>query len=163
MEALEALKERRSIRKFTQKPIDRKEIEKIIDAARFAPTALNIQPWEFIVVTDKDKKKEIADITDHGKFIAQAEVCIAIFCRDTKYYLEDGSSTTTYILVAACALGLGSCWVAGDKKPYTQDIANLLGVPEGFRLVSLVALGRPLQTPCLQKRGLKEILHWEKF
>ena len=61
----------------------------------------NIQPWHFIVVTDKERRKHIADLTDYGKFIEQAPVCIAVFCEDTKYYLEDGSAATQNILLAA--------------------------------------------------------------
>jgi nitroreductase len=65
---------------------------------------------------------------------------------------------------AAHALGLGACWVAGDKKPYAPKIAGLLGAPEGVRLVALVALGWPEgKLPNPPKRTLQEVLHWEKF
>ncbi|MCD6221987.1 nitroreductase family protein, partial [bacterium] len=115
-EVIKLLKERRSIRKYQKKEVPEDIIEGIIDCARFAPSAMNIQPWEFIVITEEEMRKKIADITDYGKFIADAPLCIAVFCKDTKYYLEDGSAATTYILLAAKAYGLGSCWVAGDKK-----------------------------------------------
>ncbi|MCM8810257.1 MAG: nitroreductase family protein, partial [Candidatus Omnitrophica bacterium] len=122
MEFLKILKERRSIRKYQEKEVPKDIIEEIINCARFAPTAINIQPWEFIVITDKKMKEKIADITDYGKFIKEASICVAVFCKDTKYYLEDGSAATTYILLAAKAFGLGSCWVAGDKKIYAEKV-----------------------------------------
>lgn len=166
MDAIEMIKLRRSIREFNDKPIARELIEKIIDAARFAPTARNIQPWEFVAVTKADTLSKIADITEHGKFIAQAKCCIAVFSGDTKYYLEDGCAATQNILLAAATLGIGSCWVAGDKKPYSGQIASLLSVSGSFKLVSLTALGYPLSVDSFkvaEKRPLKELLHWEKF
>jgi nitroreductase len=121
-----------------------------------SPSAVNIQPWEFIVVTDPETRKKIADLTDYGKFIANAPVCIAVFCKDTKYYLEDGSAATMAILLAAWSYGLGTCWVAGDKKHYAEPIRQLLGVPEGYKLVSLIAMGYPAEQPTKEKRPSKK-------
>ena len=83
--------------------------------------------------------------------------------KDAKYYLEDGSAATENILLAAEEYGVGSCWVAGDKKRYTAEILELVGVPTGYKLVSLIALGYPKSKPMSEKRGLKEVIHWEKF
>ena len=177
MDTIKSLKTRRSIRKFLSKPVEKEIIEDIIDCGRLAPTANNVQPWEFIVVTDSEIRKKIADITDYGKFISSAPVCIVIFSKDTKYYLENGSAATENILLAANSYGLGSCWVAGDKKRYADDIRKLLNVPEGYRLVSLIPVGysdekRSLvptestsvhKEPTLAKRGLKDVIHREKW
>jgi len=162
-EVIKLLKERRSIRKYQKKEVPENIIKGIIDCARFAPSAINIQPWEFIVITDGEMRKKIADITDYGKFIADAPLCIAVFCKDTKYYLEDGSAATTYILLAAKAYGLGSCWVAGDKKNYASDIRKLLGVPDGYKLVSLISIGYPAENPVKEKRPLEEVFHKERW
>ncbi|MGQ9523984.1 MAG: nitroreductase family protein [Armatimonadota bacterium] len=163
MEALEAIKTRRSIRVYADKPVPRELVEQVVDAGRLAATARNEQPWEFVVVTDAATRKAIADLTTYGKHIAHAPVCIAVFCRDGTYYIEDGSAATQNMLVAANALGLGTCWVAGDKKPYADDIRRLLSVPEGIRLVSLVSLGYPAETPTREKRPLESVMHWERF
>jgi len=162
-EVIKLLKERRSIRKYQEKEVPEDIIKVIIDCARFAPSAINIQPWEFIVITDGEMRKKIADITDYGKFIAEAPVCVGVFCKDTKYYLEDGSAATTYILLAAKAYGLGSCWIAGDKKYYAEDIRKLLGVPEGYKLVSLISIGYPAENPVKEKRPLEEVFHRERW
>ena len=116
MDALEALYKRRIVRRFKPDPVEKAEIEKIVDAGRLAATANNLQPWEFVVVMEETMRKKLAGIADYGKFIAQAPVCVVTFCKDTKYFLEDGSAATQNMLVAARALNLGSCWVAGDKK-----------------------------------------------
>jgi|WetSurMetagenome_2_1015567.scaffolds.fasta_scaffold178122_1 nitroreductase len=163
MEAIEALKTRRSVRQFKQEEVPGELIETIVECGSLAASAINIQPWEFVVVTDGTMRQKIAHATDHGMFIAEAPVCIAVFCRDTKYYLEDGCAATQNILVAARASGLGSCWVAGEKKPYVEKIRRLLGVPEGYHLISLVALGYSLEVPKPSKRPLSQLLHWESF
>lgn len=109
-------------------------------------------------------KSRIAGITDYGKFIKNAPACIAVFCEDTKFYLEDGCAATENMLVAATALGLGTCWVAGDKKDYADTVRELLAVPSSYRLVSLIAIGyaRPRPQP-RHKRALRDLLHWEKY
>ena len=164
MDIFEAIEGRRSVRNYNDKPIPHEALRKIVNAARLAPTANNKQPWEFIVVTNPKTKSQLAEATDFGKFIAQAFACIAVYCQDTKYYLEDGCAATENILLTAYALGISSCWVAGDKKPYGKQISQILAVPEGYKLVSLIALGyadRP--TPMRQKRSLDEVLHLERF
>jgi nitroreductase len=167
MEIWETIKTRRSIREYKKdKPIPKEALEKMLEAARFAPTARGVQPWEFIVITKKDTLGKIAELAETGRFISLASACIAVFCNDTKYYLEDGSAATENILLAATAQGIASCWVAGDKKPYCSEIAGLLGVPAGFKLVSLVALGYPESEDSFgvkDKRKLDELAHWEKF
>ena len=66
-------------------------------------------------------------------------------------------------MLAARAHGLGSCWVAGDKKPYAEEVCRLIGAPEGYRLISLVPVGYPAEEPESEKRPLAGVLHWEKF
>jgi len=164
MDALEALRTRRSCRKFAARDVPRGLIEQILDAGRLAATARNEQPWEFVVVTDEAALGQIAGMTDHGPFIADCAVCIAVLAKDTKYYLEDGSAATQNILLAAQALGLGACWVAGDKKPYAAGIVEHLGAPAGLKLVALVALGWPEGAmPSPRKRPLQEVIHWGKY
>jgi nitroreductase len=164
MDALEALRTRRSCRRFADRHVPKELLLEVVDAGRLAATARNEQPWEFVVVTDAAARREIAGMTEYGKFIADAPVCIAVLSKDTKYYLEDGAAATQNLLVAAHALGLGACWVAGDKKPYAAKIVHRLGAPAEIRLVALVALGWPeggLPTP--GKRALEDVLHWDTY
>lgn len=166
MEMIEAIKTRRSIRQYKDKPIPKDVLEKLVDVARFAPTARNVQPWEFIVITSPETLKKIGELAENARFVAGAAACIAIFCAETKYYLEDGSAATQNILLAATALGIGSCWVAGDKKPYCSQMSNLLNVPPTFKLVSLIALGYPGAKNSFHiadKKSLEDVIHWEGF
>ena len=163
MDAIVALKTRRAVRAYTSEPVPRKIIEDIVDCGRLAATAINIQPWEFVAVTDPKLRHRLAEVADHGKFIADAPVCVVVLCSDTLYYLEDGSAATENILLAAHAHGLASCWVAGDKKHYAPEICRLVGAPPAFKLVSLIPLGYPAESPEKTKRPLSAVLHWEKY
>jgi nitroreductase len=164
METFEAISKRVSVREYQAKPIDKFLIEKIVDAGRRAPSARAVEPWEFVVVTNKDVLRSLGQIADTGNFIKDAACCIAVFCKETKYYIEDGSAATENILLASADLGLAACWVAGDKKNYAETVAKLLEVPSGYKLVSLIPLGWAAEKVRQTKgRSLKEVMHWEKF
>lgn len=164
MDAIEALTTRRCVRRYQDRPVPRDLLLKALAAAAQAPTARNEQPWEFIVVTAAETRRALAEMTDHGRFIAQAPVCIVVVCRDTKYFLEDGAGAVVNLLNALHALGLGSCWVAGDKKPYSGAVLSRLEVPAGHKLIALVPCGYPDgEAVAPVKRSLVAMTHWEKF
>lgn len=164
MDVFEAIRKRASVRRYSDKKVAKELLEKLVDAGRRAPSGRNVQPWEFIVITDQKTREKLASITSYGSFIAEAPACIAVYCRDSKYYLEDGSAAVQNILLAATGLGLGTCWVAGDKKPYVHEISKILSVPQNIKLVALIAVGYARNAvPPKAKRPLKEVLHWEKF
>ena len=163
-EAIEVIKKRRSVRKFEPKPVPEEIIKDILDCARLAPTAINIQPWLFGAVNDPDLKREIADMTDHGKFIKDCAVCFAVFADSSqKYFLEDGCAATENILLACTAHGIGSCWVAGHKKVYVDSIRKLLNVPAPYTLIALIASGYSKEQPSLKKKTLDEVTFFNKF
>jgi nitroreductase len=164
MDFFEVVKKRCSIREYSKRAIKKEDIEKIVDCARLAPTARGEEPWEFVVVTNKDELAKISQMTDYGRFLKEASCGIIVLCKDTKYYLEDGSAATENILLAATSLGIGSCWIAGDKKPYAEKIRQYIGAPSNYKLVSIVALGYPKDKfRPHKKRRLSEVIHFEKF
>jgi nitroreductase len=164
MDALEALKTRRSVRKYEKSPVPRALLEEIVDGARMAATARNVQPWAFVVVTEPARLKALAEATGvNGPFIADAGACVVVLCQDTKYFLEDGSAAVQNVLVAARARWLGSCWIAGDKKPYAEEVCRRVGAPESHRLIALVPVGWPAEQPKPAKKPLSSVLHWERF
>jgi len=136
------IKSRRSVRKFKPSTIPPYVIQDVLDCGRLAPTAGNVQPWLFGAITDREILGTIADLTDHGKFIAEATVCIAVFGKvGETYYLEDCSAATENMIIAFQNHGIGSCWVAGDKKPYAEQVREILNVPRGVH-ARLVDPGR---------------------
>lgn len=163
-DAITVMKERRSVRKFIQKPIPKEILEEIIDCGRLAPSANNFQPWVFVVVTEEDTKKKLSELATWGKFIKDAAACVAVFCeKDNPFHVEDGSAATENIILAAKAHDIASCWVAGYKRPYSEDVRKLLNVPEKYELISLVPLGYSEEKPNPSKKPLSEVLKWERF
>jgi nitroreductase len=162
-EMLEFLKKRRSIRAYTEQPVAREVLEDIVDFGRLAATAMNDQPWEFVIVTDKAVLRRLPEMTGHAQFIATAAACILVISKPTCHYLEDASAASEHILLAAHAHGLGACWVAGEKEAYADAIRQLAGAPEGYRLICLIPVGYPAESPEMEKRSLQDVLHWETY
>jgi nitroreductase len=161
MEALEAIRRRRSVRSYTGDPIPRENLEKIVDAARLAPSGHNRQPWEFIVVTDRSviDKLKIAAL-----WMENAGAIIAVVMdTSSKFWLEDGSAAVENILIASTALGYGSCWLQGDTEPREEELKGLLGIPDDKKLLTLVPIGVPSEWPTREKKPLSEVLHWERY
>jgi len=164
MEAIEAIKSRASVRAYKPDPVPREVLQELVDCGRRAPSAMAVHPWHFVVVTQPDLRREIAGLTDYGRFIADAPACIVVLCEGGKYFLEDGCAAVENILIAASAHGLGACWVAGDKKAYAERVRDLLGAPESQRLVALLPVGYPASQPRPKdKPGLDKVLHWDKW
>ena len=161
MEAFEAIKKRRSVRKFTGASIPRADLEKIVDAGRLAATGSNRQPWDFIVVTDPAMIDKLIVV---GKWMKSAAAIIAVVLDPySHWWLEDGSAAIENMLIAATALGYGSCWVEGDSIPYEDLVKTLLEIPQGKHMLALIPVGVPESWPTVDKRSLSEVLHWEKY
>lgn len=155
---------RHSIREWKDDPVDEKIILDALECARNAPTAMNVQPWVFIAVRDRETLKQIAALTDHGSFIRDAPVCFAVFGqKNATYYLEDCSAATENIILALQSYGVGSCWVAGDKKPYADTVRGILKVPASYTLVSLVPAGFPKSVVIAPKKPLPEIAFFDWY
>jgi nitroreductase len=164
MDPLKIFRDRHSVRRFTDEPVPDDLILQIAEAASLAPTARNIQPWSFISVKDPARLKELsALVSPNGAFMKEATACLVVLSEDTKYYLEDGSAATTQACLCASLLGLGSCWIAGDKKEYALAVLRSLGVPESMKLISLIAIGYPAQVTPPEKKKIASLLHKERF
>lgn len=152
------IKNRRSIRSYQPKPLEPGVIDEILDCARLAPTAINIQPWLIGCVTDQKLLGRLAELADHGRFIKDCAACFAVFCeKDKKYYLEDGCAATMNILYAAASRGVGTCWIAGDKKEYADQVRDLLKVPGNYTLVSLISAGYAAGIPHPEKKPVDQV------
>lgn len=163
MNTLEVLKSRRSIRTYTTQQVERTIIEQIVDCARLAPTAMNDQPWDFVVLTGKEDLRQLPPTLGHAEFIANAAFAVLVLARPTDYAVEDSSAATENLLIAGAAYGLGSCWVAGTKQAYGPVVAKAFGAPEDRQLIAIVSFGYPAEEPQVEKRSLADVLHWEHF
>ncbi len=180
MDAILAMRTRRSIRKFTDEPVKEEDLLTILDCGRLAPSGVNRQPWKFIVVRDKEMKDKVAAATDYGKFINAAPVVIAVATEDARAACpnEDSAAATENMLLAAHALGYGGCWIGAhgyaplhvDKDdprniPYNTStrVGAVLGLPEGWRIMSVFCIGVPAETAERRKRTLEDIVSYEHF
>lgn len=158
------IKSRHSVRKFKPDAVGELAIRDALECAAQAPTAMNKQPWLFGVIKEKNTLEKIAELTDHGKFIAESAVCFAVFGEKKEiYYLEDCCAATENLILALQAHGVSSCWVAGDKKLYGEAIRKMLAVPDTYSLVSLVAAGSPAEITITKKKDMKNVVFYEGF
>jgi nitroreductase len=161
MDTLEAIRTRRSVRRFTDAPIPSADLETIVDAGRLAATGNNRQPWDFVIVTDRAM---IASFMIAGAWIGQAAaVIVLVMDPASRWWVEDGAAAIENMLLAATALGYGTCWVEGDALAREEQLKALLGVPPAKRLMALIPVGVPVETPAPEKKSLEHVLHWEKY
>ncbi len=162
MNTFKAIQKRRSIRSYTGEPIPHEDLEKIVDAGRLAPSGNNKQPWHFIVVTNK---AAIQQLSIAAEWSANAGAMIVVVMDTTsKYWVEDGSAAVENMLLAATALGYGSCWLEGNAIPHEESFKELLNIPKPLKLLTLIPIGVPVEWPQgKQKKSLEEVLHWETF
>ena len=171
-ECLDAIYQRRSVRKFTSDPVDRQIVEKLIQDAQMAPSAGNLQARDFIVVTNTAVKKKLKEAALDQKFLVQAPVII-VFCANTPrssriysgrgelYSIQDASISAMVMTLAAHDMGLATCWVGAFND---ADISEILMIPHNIRPVCMLALGYPTDTPDTPDRiDAFKLIHWESW
>jgi nitroreductase len=173
MELQEAIKGRRSIRTFKKQNVPEETITQLIEAASYAPSAGNIQPWQFVIVKNPTVKKKLAESALNQNHIKDAPVVIVV-CADEKrssmgygtrgrtlYCLQDTAAATQNILLTAYSLGLGTCWIGSFNEDEAKEALN---APEGIRPVAMIPVGYPDENP--RQRGrklLSQITHYDGF
>jgi len=138
---LEFLKNRRAIRSFKEKKISDKEIEMILEAGRWAPSASNRQPWEFIVIKNEEKKQKLAKLARYGGFIADAPIVIAIIGKikqNPRWYIQDTSLVSMNMMLMAWALGVGTCWIGSMDR---EKAKKILGLGENDFVLTVLPMG----------------------
>ena len=151
---IDLLRARRSIRRFQDQPIEKEKIDLLIEAMLRAPSSRGLNPWEFVVVTEKETLARLSRAKPHGAtFVKNAPLAIVV-CADPEksdVWVEDASIASILLHLAATDLGLGSCWVQirlreHDARQMAQDyVVKLLGLPEGMVVESIIAIGYPAE------------------
>ena len=161
MDTLEAIRTRRSIRRYAEDVIPKADLETIVDAGRLAATGSNQQPWDFVVVT---RRSMIEQFKVAGAWIEKAGAVIVVVMNPaSRWWVEDGAAAIENMLLASTALGYGACWVEGDALPREAQFKTLLDVPGEKRVMALIPLGVAAETPTIEKKPLEQVLHWEKY
>ena len=169
MDSLDCLKTRRSVRRFTEEPVAPEALDEILQAAMLAPSAKNQQPWHFVVVKDAETRAKMAEVHPYMSFARFAPVVILVCVEEAITPLPlaacDASAATMNILLAAHSLGLGATWCA--CWPYEErqkPLEELLGIPEGVRVISAIPLGHPAkELPEVPDRYQAGRVHPEKW
>jgi len=163
---LEIIRSRRSIRSYESKEVPREVLERLVEAARWAPSGSNLQPWQFVIVTDEERRREVGRwarfLFVKSHHVSEAPAVIVI-CGNPRspFYLVDCALAGANILMEATALGLGTCWIGAFNE---ERIKEVLGIPPNLRVVALITVGYPAENPSPPPRiPLEEVLHWEGY
>ena len=166
MDVFEAINGRRSIREFIKdKPVEEEKLRKILEACLSAPSACNREPWEFVVIRNKEVLEEIGKQAADAKFLARVPLAVAIITdpkASPNWHVVDGALLTQNFALAAHALGLGTCWVGSSLN--RDRVKELLHIPKDKNLLTILPLGYPKgKSMAPIRKSLKELVHHEKY
>lgn len=170
MDAVDAILSRRSIRKYTDEPVQDGDVETLLRAAMAAPSAFNQQSWRFVVVRDAEVRANLSKASKHAGMIAEAPVAIVV-CGELSaerypgtYWVQDGVAALENLLIAANGIGLGAVWVG--VHPWEDRVAavrDALGLPDGVAPLAQVALGHPAETKPPGDRYDPDLVHYDRW
>lgn len=169
MEIDQVIRERQSVRTYQDRPVEEEKLNKVLEAARLAPSAMNRQPWKFVVVRDHGMRKQLAKASFDQKFIGIAPVIIAAVALQPEVmmgcqvpsYPVDLAIAVAYMTLAAVGEGLGTCWIGAFDQ---NEVRHLLDIPGEFRVVALLSVGYAADSPRPKRRkALEEIVCYDRF
>jgi len=170
MNVSEAIRTRRSIRRYEKRPVEKEKLLKVLEAARLAPSAANRQPWSFIVVTDDKMKESLKSTYDRDWFISAPVIIVACASPEEAWVRRDGeeywkvdiSIAVQNLILAAWEEGLGTCWIGAFDE---GEAKRALGIPPNIRVVAMTPLGYPAEQkgPIHDRKPLEEIIHYEHW
>ena len=169
MDIQELLLNRRSIRKYKDQKINKDDMNSILKAAMYAPSAMNLQPWQFIVIDDKVVLTETIKSIPHAEMLKQSAAAILV-CGDKEieknenWLLQNCSAAVQNILLSAYGLGIGSCWIGiQGMDDIVKNIILQFKLPENIIPVALISLGYPDETVTVEERFKTEKIHYNKW
>ncbi|MHC4072334.1 MAG: nitroreductase family protein [Planctomycetota bacterium] len=168
MTVLEAIRKRYSCRAYQERSIEQEKLDSILEAARLAPSARNMQDWRFVVVTDSQTKRRVAEVTNRPDVFAKAGVIIAA-CSNSDYVMRCGqaigpidvSIALEHICLQATELGLGTCWIGAFD---TEKVRTILGIPADIAVIELMTVGYPADNrPEPKREPMEKIVSYESW
>jgi len=168
MAVLEAIRKRYSCRAYQDKNIEKEKLNQILEAARLAPSAKNLQDWRFVVVTDKEKKHKLAEATNNQTFMENAGAII-VACSVSSEVMRCGQAVgpidvaiaLEHICLQAAQLGLATCWIGSF---YPDKVRPIAGIPQNVAIIELMALGYPADKQKEPKREpMEKIVCYENW
>ncbi len=165
MDVLDVIRTRRSIRRYTAGLVSEEDINRILEAGRWAPSADNSQPWTFVVLRSLEMRKKLAGTLPWGGFLSQAALGFAVVIDETasSHAAEDGAAATENMLLEAHSLGLGACWIGTYGSAHEASAKKVLKVPEDKRLLSVIAVGYPAETAHTTRKSLAGLVFTDQY
>jgi nitroreductase len=173
LDVLSAIRERRSIRSFLEREVAESDVRRIVECGAMAPSAGNLQPWEFVVVRDQRRKAALARAAYDQEFIAEAPLVIVVLADQERsasvygrrglelYAIQDTAAAIQNMLLAACGMGYGTCWVGAFDE---DSVAEIVKAGPGIKPVAVIPVGYPRYVPAARRRrGLSEVVHEETY
>jgi len=170
MNTMEAILARRSIRRYLDKEVEKEKLNLLLEAAMAAPTAMNIKPWEFVVITEPENLSKIRSVSPLGKYSAPAAIVV---CGNTsffkhpmvsRFWVQDACAATQNILLAAVELGLGTVWVGVHPiKIFTDRISKILNLPNQVVPLNIIFIGYPAEEKPARTQFNSDRVHWEMY
>lgn len=162
MNVFDTITERRSIRNYKDERIPKDKLDKLLEAARLAPSAANRQIWKFIVVEDEQIKKQLVTACNNQAFVGTASHVIAgVGDPAQKWHQVDLAIALEHIVLEAAELGLGTCWIGAFNE---DEVKKILKIPQDKKVVALLTLGVPAESPAARPRkALEEIVDYNEY
>ncbi|KAF5059252.1 FMN reductase [anaerobic digester metagenome] len=169
MDVFEAVKERRSIRKYRDAEVEEEKLQKILESARLAPSAANRQQWKFLVVKSQKTREKLVEPAHGQQMVAQAPVLVVACSTESEHvmpcgqpaYTVDLSIAVSFMILEAQELGLGTCWLGAFSEDAFKEI---LEIPDDIRIVAAFTLGYADEDPDPRPRKpLDEVISYEKY
>jgi nitroreductase len=170
MDVLDAVRTRKSVRKYLSKPVEKEKLTAILEAGRLAPSASNCQEWRFVVVSGDAAKRKLAEAANNQTFVGEAAVVVAacavtdghVMSCGQECYPIDVAIALDHVTLAAVELGLGTCWIGAFDE---RRVKQILGIPAEVRVVALMPLGYPSDSSVAKKSRLpfNEIVKYEHW
>ena len=163
MQVFEAVQTVLAVRSYQDKALPPDAVKRIVEAAHLTASSMNLQPWHFIVVEDRETLKKLGELATHGPYTAQAAMAVVVAVEDTRFSISDASRAIQSMVLTAWAEGIGSNWVGFYGLEATKP---LLGIPEELDVLAIVPFGYPVQSigKGLKKRKpLSDVASRERF
>jgi len=164
MDALDAIRTRRSVRRYKKDPVPNEVLVKILEAGRWAPSTGNRQPWEFIIFTDPQLKQQVASCFPSGAHLNEAPLGILVVVDPGMAFTptEDGTLAAYAMMLAAHSLGLGTCWVHPGRGFNDEGAKEILGISREKRIICALSVGYPDEVPATSRKNLEEIVNYRE-
>lgn len=163
MQVYEAISTMLAVRSYQDKPIPDEIIRRIVEAGRLTGSSMNLQPWHFIIVRNKETLRKIGEMVPYGSYTAEAQAAIIVAIEPTEYAVSDGSRAVQSMLLTAWEAGIGANWAGWLGM---NQLKPLLGVPDNLDLLAILPLGYPAQATGKGKKkrkSISEVAHSERF